>query len=156
MEYQTSRVHAQVDTGFGEENVAALREAIGEAEGLRSGLAAEIERTQTERAAEAWVGALRELGYSVEARPADESGMVVIQASGFPTRSLLAAFQPGSEEVALHVNGEHDSTQCVRDIESIQQVLAKRGVEFEMTDWGRANPTGQALQTQAVQQRVGG
>ena len=153
-QHEISKLRARADAALTDENIAQLQELPGAIQALRADLSEKIEVNRINRATEAWKAALEELGYTVQVRSEEESGTTVIQASSFPMSSLVATFQPGSDEIALRVNGEHDTTQCIHDIDSIQKALAKRGMELEMTDWGRAEPSAQLLQSQSLHQAL--
>jgi len=153
-EHEISKLRARADVALTDENIAHLQELPGAIQALRADLSEKIEVNRVNRATEAWKAALQELGYTVQVRSEEESGTAVIQASSFPMSSLVATFQPGSHEITLQVNGEHDTTQCIHDIDSIQKALAKRGMQLEMTDWGRAEPSAQLLQSQSLHQAL--
>lgn len=155
-EHNIAMLRAEADAAVSEEDFADVKEAVQTAQEIVAELRGKIDRSQSQRAAEVWQTALKELGYSVEIRKDDPSGAIVIEASSFPMRSLTATFQPDSDEVGLNVNGDYDSTQCVSDIGSIQRMLARHGLEFAMTDWGRANPQARNAQSRSLQQTLGG
>jgi len=149
-------LRAEADAAVAEQDFPDVKEALQTAQEIVAELRDKTDRNQTQCATEVWQTALKELGYSIQTRTDDASGATVIEASSFPMRSLTATFRADSDEVGLNVNGEHDSTQCVSDIGSIQRALARHGLEFEMTDWGRANPQAQSFQNQSLQQTLGG
>jgi len=151
-EHEISRLRAQGDAALVDEDIAKLQNLPSAIEALRSELSGKIEVNRINRATEAWKAGLQELGYSVSVRSEGGSGAMVIQASSFPMHSLAATFRTGSDEVSLNVNGEHDTTQCVRDIDSLREVLLKHGIELEMTDWGRVNLGMQWVQEEPLRQ----
>jgi len=140
----------RADISIADENPEELQDLLGEMKSLSSALNEKVTSREDELVYRAWEGALKKLGYKVKIRQDEKTGERIIEASALPASTLTATFKKDSQEVALNVNGEYDHTQCVNDINSIQQALSSFGARLDMTDWGRANPALKSYQKQTL------
>jgi hypothetical protein len=134
-----SKLQARVEDALSAENLRAVRSSIEQMQELTAQYQPRIRAAELEKASHIWRGALARCGYSVVSRKGPD-GSIILQASSFPMKSLNVEVRPDTEEVRLDVNGKHDHTQCVKDVQSLQAELARQGVQLTMTDWGRGKP----------------
>jgi len=139
-----ARLEQTAEAALAQEDLAGLRSTVRHIRNLAAEYEPRIRSAELRKAAEAWRAALVTCGYAVACRE-ERDGTLVLEASGFPTRTVSVQVRPGTEEVLLNVGRQHDHTRCVRDVQELQAELGRQGVALTMTDWGRGNP-GSVLQ----------
>jgi len=148
------RLEKAADTALAQEDLAGLRSAVKKVKDLASRYEPKVKSAELRKAAKAWQAALANCGYAVASRE-ERDGTLVLEATGFPTRSVSVRVRPGTEEVLLNVGRGHDHSRCVRDVQALQAELGRRGVELSMTDWGKGKP-GSVEQRSVSNVSVGG
>jgi len=133
------RLEKAADTALAQEDLGGLRSTVRKVRNLAGRYRPKVKSAELRKAAEAWQAALANCGYSVASRE-ERDGTLVLEATGFPTRTVSVQVTPGTEEVLLNVGHGHDHGRCVRDVQDLQAELGRRGVELSMTDWGKGNP----------------
>jgi len=149
-----TQLERAAETSLAQEDLAGLRSAVKKVKDLASRYEPKVKSAELRKAAEAWQEALANCGYAVASRE-ERDGTLVLEATGFPTRSVSVRVRPGTEEVLLNVGRGHDHSRCVRDVQALQAELGRRGVELSMTDWGKGKP-GTVEQRSAANLSVGG
>jgi len=133
------QLQTQIEEALSAENLRDLRSFIGQIGELAARYQPQIKAAELEKASQVWRDGLTRCGYSVVSRTGPD-GAVILQASSFPMKSLSVEVRPDTREVRLDVNGKHDHTGCVKDVQSLQAELARQGVQLTMTDWGTGKP----------------
>lgn len=134
-----TQLHQDAESALSKEDLGAIRLQIDCLENLAAEYAPKIKAAQLRKASQIWHDALAKCGYAVSSRT-EPDGTIVLEATSFPLRSLNVQVRPDTDEVKLEVNGKHDHTRCVKDVQSLQTELARHGVELNMTDWGGGKP----------------
>jgi len=134
-----TQLHQDAESALSKEDLNALQLQIGHLENLAAEYAPKIKAAQLRKASQIWRDALAKCGYAVSSRT-EPGGAIILEATSFPLRSLNVQVSPDTDEVKLEVNGKHDHTCCVKDVQSLQAELARHGVELNMTDWGKGKP----------------
>jgi hypothetical protein len=119
-----------------EEMLAPLGKSITQLRSLLRKTHPLIKAAELRKASDAWRIALEKCGYTVSVRTA-EDGSLILQASGFPTRSASVTLDPQTHDVKLHVGDPDGHGRCVRDVQALQAQLQQQGVQLTMTDWGK-------------------
>jgi hypothetical protein len=149
-----TQLERAAETAVAQEDLAGLRSTVREVRDLANTYRPKVKSAELRKAAEVWQAALVNCGYAVASRE-ERDGTLVLEATGFPTRSVSVQVRPGTEEVLLNVGREHDHSRCVNDVQDLQAELGRRGVELSVTDWGKGNP-GSVKQQSATSVSVGG
>jgi hypothetical protein len=135
------RFQEAAQQALAEEMLAPFGESIAQLRALLAHVQPLIKAAELRKASEAWRAALENCGYTVSVRTAAD-GSLILQASGFPTRSASVTLDPHTHDVKLHVGDSDGHGRCVRDVQALQAQLQQQGVQLTMTDWGKPGGMG--------------
>ena len=135
---EKDRLQQRADDAVIREDLRVLHESIASLNELAAVYEQKVRQARFRKATDAVRAALSKCGYSVASRT-EAGGTVVLQASGFPFRSVNVEMDPGTDEMKLDVNDER-GTHCVKDVQSLQAELARQGMELRIIDWGKGRP----------------
>lgn len=138
--FDKERLQQQAENAFQEENLPVLVQSIESLKKLATDYRQKVEMAEFRKATEVVRAALSRCGYSVSLR-AEPNGTTVLQASGFPFKSVSVKMNPDTDGMKLDV-ADKDGGHCVRDIQSLQAELARGGLHVKITDWGSGKPRG--------------
>jgi len=128
----------QANDAFQEEELSVLVRSIESLNKLATDYGQKVQMVQFQKATDAVRAALLKCGYSVSSRT-ETDGTTVLQATGFPFKSVDVKMDPNTDGMKLNVADEHGS-HCIKDVQSLQAELARQGLQLKMTDWGKGNP----------------
>jgi len=148
LEEARARLRGEAEDALTREDLQVLRSAVAGMNALVAEYGPKVRAAQLKKATEAWRTALANCGYGVALRT-EPDGTMVLEANGFPMKSVNVRVRPDSEEVNLEVTGRTDHKACVKDVQSLQAELARQGVMLKMTDWGAGTPGGVTQHSQA-------
>ena len=118
------------------ENLKELDSAICHLKELTENYRAKIKIAEFGKATKVVQNALSNCGLSVTLHYKPD-GTAILQASGFPTKSVNVEMNPDNNEMKLNMG---DKRACIKDVKSLQAELANRGMNLTMTDWGTGKP----------------
>jgi len=132
------RLQQKAEDAFQEEDLPLLVRYIESLNNIATEYGQKVKTAEFRKATEVVRSALSKCGYSVSLRT-EASGTTVLQATGFPFKSVDVEMNPGTEGMKLNVVDERGS-HCVKDVQSLQTELARQGLCLKITDWGKGNP----------------
>jgi len=135
---EKERLQQQADNAFQEEDLSVLVQSIESLNKLAVDYGQKVKMAQFQKAADTVRAALLKCGYSVSSRT-ETDGTTVLQATGFPFKSVDVKMNPNTDGMKLNVADEHGG-HCVKDVQSLQAELARQGLYVKMTDWGMGKP----------------
>jgi hypothetical protein len=147
------RLQQQAENALQEENLPVLVQSIESLKKLAADYGQKVKIAEFRKATEVVRAALSRCGSSVSLR-AEPNGTMVLQATGFPFKSVNVKMNPDTDGMKLDVADKHGG-HCVKDVQSLQAELVQDGLHLKVTDWGSGKP-GSVEQRLANNLSVGG
>jgi hypothetical protein len=132
------KLQQKAEYAFQEKDLSALVQSIKSLNRFATDFRKKIKAAEFQKATDSVRAALSTCGYSVSLRT-EADGTTVIQATGFPFKSVNVQMNSNSDGMKLNVTDQHGS-HCVKDVQSLQNELVRQGLQLKITDWGSGKP----------------
>lgn len=133
------RLRQAAEAALQAEDLKGLRSAIRRLKRCATKYRRLVKAAEFRKATEVWSEALAHCGYAVRSRT-EADGTVVLEATSFPMKAVRLELSSGKDEATLDVGDQSGGARCVRDVQSLQAELSRRGMVVTVTDWGRGRP----------------